>query len=107
MARFLVLYRPNLAASGPVDPKRAAEIIEAMLEDGERFMEAGIITDSGFFMDGNSGFFIFEGTSEDVFNLTNAFGPFMQFDVKEIVPFEKGKSTLLDSLRMWVLSIWT
>lgn len=50
-------------------------------------------------------FSIFEGMSEDVYNLTNAFGPFIQFDVKEIVPFEKGKSTLLDSLRMWVLSI--
>jgi hypothetical protein len=103
MARFLVLWRPSVAVPWPADPKRAAEIVEAMLEDGERYTEARIITDGGFFMDGNSGFFIFEGTSEDVFNLTNAFGPFIQFDVKEMIPYEKGKSTLLDSLRMWLL----
>jgi hypothetical protein len=74
-----------------------------MLEDGERYTEARIIKNHGFFMDGNSGFYIFEGTSGDVFNLTSAYGPFIQFDVKEMIPYEKGKSTLLDSLRMWLL----
>lgn len=57
MARFLVLYRPNLTTPWPAGPKRAAEIIEAMLEDRERYKEAGIITDGGFFMNGNSVFF--------------------------------------------------
>jgi hypothetical protein len=75
-----------------------------MLEDGERYTEARIIKNHGFFMDGNSGFYIFEGTSGDVFNLTSAYGPFIQFDVKEMIPYEKEGDALLDSLRLLVLS---
>jgi len=75
-----------------------------MLEDGERYTKAGIISDHGFFVDGSSGFFIFQGMSEDVFNLTSAYGPFIQFDVREMIPYEKERDALLDSLRLLVLS---
>ena len=104
MTKFLVMWRRNMLAPWPADRREIVESIEAMFEAMERYVHAGMVTDNGFFIDADSGFFIFEGTFEDVFKMTGMFGPFMHYDVKEIIPYEMGKDTILESLRMKALA---
>ena len=75
-----------------------------MFEAIERYMDAEMITENGFFVDGDSGCFIFEGASEDVFKITSMFGSFIHYDVKEIIPYEIGKDTILESVRSQALA---
>ena len=100
MTKFLVLWSRNMLAPWPADRREIAENIEAMFEATERYMDAGMVTENGFFIDGNSGYFIFEGTSEDIFKITSFFGPYIQYNVKEMIPYEMGKDRILESLRM-------
>jgi hypothetical protein len=104
MAKFLVMWRRNMLAPWPADRREIVESIEAMFEATERYADAGMVTENGFFIDADSGFFIFEGTFEDVFKMTSMFGPFMHYEVKEMIPYEMGKGTILESLRMKALA---
>jgi len=104
MTKFLVLFRRNMLAPWPADRREIAENTEAMLEAIERYMDAGIVTENGFFIDGDSGCFIFEGASEDLFKMTSMFGPYMKYDVKEIIPYAMGKDTILESVRSKALA---
>ena len=100
MTKFLVLWRRNMLAPWPTDRREIAENMEAMFEAIERYMDAGMIKENGLFADGDSGSFIFEGTSADVLKMTSFFGPLIQYEVKEMIPYGIGKKTILESLRM-------
>jgi hypothetical protein len=100
MTEFLVLWRRNMLAPWPVDRREIAENMEAMFEAIERYVDAGMVKENGLFADGDSGSFIFEGTSADVLKMTSFYSPLMQFKVKEMIPYEMGKNTILESLRM-------
>lgn len=89
-----------MLAPWPADRREILENVEAMFEAIERYMDAGMVKENGFFIDADSGYFIFEGTSEDVFKITSMFGPFTKYDVKEMIPYEMGKDRILESLRM-------
>ena len=105
MTNFLVLWSRNMLAPWPADRREIAENVEAMFEAIERYMDIHMVTENGFFIDGDSGYFIFEGTSEDIFKITSLFGPFIRFDVKEMIPYGMGKDTILESLRMLTLAL--
>jgi hypothetical protein len=100
MTQFLVLWRRNMLAPWPTDRREIAENMEVMFNTTERYMGAGMVKENGFFVDGDSGSFIFEGTSDDVLKMTSFFGPLIQYEVKEMIPYEMGKNTILESLRM-------
>jgi hypothetical protein len=85
MTKFVVLWRRNTLAPWPTDRLEIAENMEAMFDSIERYMGAGMVRENSFFMDGDSGSFIFEGTSEDVLKMTSFFTPLLQYDVKEMV----------------------
>jgi hypothetical protein len=88
-----------MLAPWPADHREITAHTEAMFEAMERYMDAGIVTENGFLIDAYSGYFIFEGASEDIFKMTSKFGPFIKYDVKEILPYELGKDTILVNLR--------
>jgi hypothetical protein len=100
MTKFLVLWRRNMLAPWPNDRREIAENMEAMFEAIERYVDAGMVKENGFFVDGDSGSFIFEGTSADVLKMTSFYSPLIQYEVKEMIPYEIGKNTILESLRM-------
>ena len=66
MTKFLLLWRLNLLVPWPRDRREVEEDMEAKLDAMERFMDAGMIKENAFFVDGDSGCFIFEGTSQDL-----------------------------------------
>jgi hypothetical protein len=100
MTKFLVLWKRNMLAPWPTDRREIAENMEAMFAAIERYIEAGIVRQHGFFTDGDSGSFIFEGTSAEVLKLTSFYSPLIEYDVREIIPYEMGKNIVLESLRM-------
>jgi hypothetical protein len=100
MTKYLVSWRRNMLAPWPTDRREIAENMEAMFEAIERYMDTGMVKENGLFADGDSGSFIFEGTSADVLKMTSFYSPLIQYEVKEMIPYEMGKNTILESLRM-------
>ncbi len=89
-----------MLAPWPSDRRKIAENLEEMFDAIERYMDAGMVKENGFFLDAHSGTFIFEGTPADVLKITSFFSPVIKFDIQEMVPYETGKNTMLESLRM-------
>ncbi len=104
MTKFQILWRRNVLVPWPADRREIAVNLEEMFDAIERYMDAGMITENGFFVDAHSGSFIFEGTSADVLKITSFFSPAIEFDIKEMIPYEVGKNTMLESLRMKILA---
>ena len=104
MTKFQILWRRSMLAPWPADRRKIAENLEEMFDAIERYMDAGMIKENGFFVDAHSGSFIFEGTSADVLKITSFFSPVIEFDIKEMIPYEMGKDTMLESLRMKILA---
>ena len=98
MTKFQIVWRRNVQAPWPADRTKIAENLDEMFDAIERYMDAGMIKENGFFVDAHSGSFIFEGTSADVLKITSFFSPVIAFDIKEIIPYEKGKNVMLESL---------
>lgn len=91
MARFLVLWRQNLAAPWPADPSKGLRLNEMMMAGIENLMKKGEIEEFGFFPDGMSGYGISKGETTDVYRRVSMFQPFITVEVHEIIPFQKGR----------------
>ncbi|MGZ4864981.1 MAG: hypothetical protein ACXV5N_10975 [Halobacteriota archaeon] len=104
MTKFLVLWRRNMLAPWSADRREVEENIVAMFEALDRYVDAEMVTENAFFADADSGCFVFQGTSEDVFNMTSMFGPFIKYEVREMIPYELGKNTILENLRAKTLA---
>lgn len=91
MSRFLILWRQNTAAAWPTDPSEGLKMNEMMMDKIEQLMKKGEIEEFGFFPDGSSGYGISKGEASDVFRRVSMFQPFINVEVQEIIPFEKGR----------------
>ncbi|MBA7601088.1 hypothetical protein ES703_08155 [subsurface metagenome] len=95
MARFLVLWRPNLLAPRLKDPSENLKFIEKSFAVMDDLMKKGEVEEFGFFPDANSGCIIKKGESTDVFRMLEMFYPDILGEVHEIIPWEKGKEIAL------------
>ena len=91
MARFLILWRMNLAAPWPTKASEALELNEMMWTAIDSFMKEGVVEDFGFFPDGISGYAIGKGEATDVFRRVSMFTPYMVGEVHNIISYEEGK----------------
>jgi len=94
VARFLTLWRRNPMAPWPADLGEYSKLVEKMWAIIDDLMKKGEITEFGFFLDGISGYAMGEGDSTVAFRDVNLFNPFYEFEVHEVIPYEKGKETL-------------
>ncbi len=90
MAKFLGIWRINGTAL-PADPAKQVQGIEMILGQVATALKEGQIEDFGFFPNGFSGFAIMNGEAADVFGGAISFFPWIEFEVNEMIPFEKGK----------------
>lgn len=95
MARFLVLWRVNWAATWPTDPTEGLKLTKMMFASIEDSMKQGKIEEFGFFPDGGGGYTINKGEAADIYRGVSQFQPYMIFEVHEIIPYEKGKEITL------------
>ncbi len=95
MARFLILWRPNLLAQRLKDPSENLKFVEKAIATIDDLIKKGEVEEFGFFPDANSGYIIIKGESADVFRISEMFYPNILGEVREIVPYEKGKEIAL------------
>ena len=91
MARFLVLWCSNPVAPWPTNPEEYLKLNERMWAGMDNLIKKGEIKEFGYFADGRSGYAIGEGETADTFRNVSMFLPYVQCEVHEIIPYEKGK----------------
>ena len=95
MARYLVLWEGD-ESKIPVDPKERRDGWLLALEAVKQDIKDGLIKDWGCFAGQPNGFFIAEGTEEEILKITIKFMPFFRF-----------KATLLASIDQVEASVKT
>ena len=91
MARFLVMWHINPVAPWPTNPEEYLKLEERMWAGVDNLMLQGLVKEFGYFADGRSGYSIGEGETADVFRADSMFMPYVEFEVHEIISYEKGK----------------
>ena len=66
----------------------------------DNLLKKGEIKEFGWFLDGKSGYAIGEGESATVIKDVSMFTPFEEFEVQEIVPWEKGKNAVREAWKI-------
>ena len=100
MARFLILWHRNPVAPWPKDLKETIKLLETMWAGIDNLLKKGEIKEFGWFLDGKSGYAIGEGESATVIKDVSMFTPFEEFEVQEIVPWEKGKNAVREAWKI-------
>jgi hypothetical protein len=100
MARFLILWHRNPLAPWPKDLKENTKLMETMWAGIDNLIKAGEIKEFGWFLDGKSGYAIGEGESTDALRDVSLFMPFEEFEIQEIIPWEKGKAAVREAWKI-------
>jgi len=94
MARFLVLWRRS-PATWPKDPAEKSKLIrKTATEFINGNIKKGTIKEHGHFLDGNSGYTIWEVEATDLFRNQSVVWPYYEFEVHEIIQYEKSGKIL-------------
>jgi hypothetical protein len=98
MARYMVLWKAN-ASAWSTDPKEALAALEGSMGGADHLIASGALTELGWFTP-QEGYAIFEADAkESVLGMVQGFFPYYTQDIREIVPWEAGKKSVLDSAR--------
>ena len=93
MGRFLILWQQNPQAPWPTNPVETLKLNEMMWAGIDTQIKKGDIKEIGWFMDGNSGYVIAEGTSSVILGDVSMFSPWIKVEVHEIIDHETAKAT--------------
>jgi hypothetical protein len=88
MTKFLVLWRRS-PTTWPADPAEKSKLIQKIGTDIDNSIKKGKIKEHGHFLDGNSGYTIWEVEAIDIFRNLSMTWPYYEYDVHEIIPYEK------------------
>ena len=105
MARFLVLWRINLAVQWPTDPSKYLEMNEKMWAGLDGLMKKGEVEEFGVFPDGYSGYAIGKGETADLYRNVSMFQPYIVSEVHEIIPYEKQKEIIRAVLKAQIAAM--
>jgi hypothetical protein len=96
--RYLVSWKANPSA-WPTDPKQVLAVLEGAMAGGDALLKGGGVKELGW-LTAEEGYAIFEAPAkENVLGMVQPFFPYYVQDIREIVPWEKGKQAMLDSAR--------
>jgi hypothetical protein len=99
MAKYLVLWR-SCPTAWPADPEEQIKINEMLMGLSDMGVSSGEIKDTGYFLNGNSGYMIAEGDSASALQAARSVCPYMEFyAIEEIVPYEEGKKIFREDLK--------
>jgi len=91
VVRTIGIWRINLAAPWPTDPKQLLGFYDEMWTVMDGLLKKGEFEEFGFFPDGYTGYVIAKGEAVDAFRNASMFLPFVITEIHEIIPYEKGK----------------
>ena len=96
MSNYMVLWKAN-APAWPTYPKGVLAMWEGATAGGDHLLSGGAAKELGWFT-AEEGYAIFEaGSKEDVLGMVQPFFPYFSQDIREIVPWDKGKQAILGS----------
>jgi hypothetical protein len=73
----------------PADPAEKSKLMQKTGESIDSNIKKGKIKEHGHFLDGNSGYTIWEVEATDLFRNQSMTWPYYEFEVHEIIPYEK------------------
>jgi hypothetical protein len=94
LTKFLVLWRIRDAAQWPTNPTEYLKLMEMQWAAIDGLLKKKDISEFGWFLDGITGYAMGEGDGATVFRDVLMFSHFYDFEVSEIIPYEKGKETM-------------
>jgi hypothetical protein len=98
VAKYLVLWRRS-PATWPTDPEEKSKIIQkigtTIVDDN---IKKGNIKEHGHFLDGNSGYTIWEVDATELFKNSCMTWPYYEYEVHEIIPYEKSGKILRETV---------
>jgi hypothetical protein len=100
MVRFLILWHRNPVAPWPKDLTETTKLLEKMWAGIDNLLKMGELKEFGLFLDGKSGYAIGEGESTTVLRDVSMFMPFEEFEIQEIIPWEKGKAAIREAWKI-------
>ncbi len=98
MAGFLVLWRRSVA--WPTDPGEASKIIQKTGSAIDRDIKKGRIKEHGHFLDGNSGYTIWETEGIDIFRNLIMTSLYYEYEIHEMIPFEKSREIVMEVFKV-------
>ncbi|MCJ7631655.1 hypothetical protein MUP77_04540 [Candidatus Bathyarchaeota archaeon] len=93
MAKYLVLWRRSPAV-WPSDPKEKSNLIKTIGTSINNSIKKGEIKEHAHFLDGNSGYTIYEVEPIELFRNQSMLWPYYEFEVHEFIPYEKSSDIL-------------
>ena len=94
MTRFLVLWHRS-PETWPADPNEKSKLIQRIANEFiNENIKNGKIKEQGHFLDGNSGYTIWEVESTDLFRNQSMTWPYYEFEVHEVLPYGKSGKIL-------------
>ena len=100
MARFLIVWHRNPVAPWPKTLEETTKLMETMWAGIDNLMKMGEIKEFGWYLDGKSGYAIGEGESTTALRDLCLFMPFQEFEIQEIIPWEKGKAAIREAWKI-------
>ena len=90
MARYLVLWRrsPTLWPTDPAEKSKLVKKIGGSIDDD---IKKGKIKEHGHFLDGNSGYTIWEAEATDFYKSIFMTWPYYEYEVHEVIPYKKSR----------------
>src|SRR6476646_4947236 len=96
MPRYMVLWNAQVSA-WPTDRKQVLTVLEGAVGGGDQLLKAGPMKGLGWFTP-QKGYAVCESDSKaHVLGMLQAFCPYYDYDVHEMVPWEDGKRAMLES----------
>jgi hypothetical protein len=93
VARYLVLWRRSPTA-WPTDPVEYSNLIMRFKAAIDNSMKKGEMKEHGHFLDGTSGYTIWEVEATDLLRNYSMLVPYYECEVHEIIPYEKSREIL-------------
>ena len=78
-------------ATWPADPAEKSKLVQKVSEFINGNIKKGKMKEHGHFLDGNSGYTIWEVEAIDLFRNQSMLWPYYKFEVHEFIPYEKSR----------------
>jgi hypothetical protein len=93
MARYLVLWRRSPTA-WPTDPLEYSNLVSKFGALVQNWMKKGEMKEHAHFLDGTSGYTIWEVEAKDLLRNSSMLVPYYEFEIHEFIPIEKSSEIL-------------
>jgi hypothetical protein len=93
VARYLVLWRrsPTAWPTDPVEYSKLVMKIGPLVDDS---IKKGEIIEHGHFLDGTSGYSIFQAEAADLLRFWSMLVPYYENEIHEFIPYDKSREIL-------------